>query len=234
MGRTSGLQTRPSVAFGDTFPMNGEERRSVGRWRCCAKSAGLEVLAVRVARRRLADVSLLYVRQHFGARPVVRIAPAAARTCDQSCDVAPAQMNPRTFAEPLRRRAVGTDDLNVIGRARLSARDTPGRELGAAERGSQEHAFIAQDPIVTDQAETATELPSTCIDRVERVLIDHDPVFLLADLSRDDVGLAVADADEARLPVLVSSDAPTAGLGLDQDHQLPGVGIRTGEDEPAD
>jgi len=154
---------------------------AVWRRRCCTKSADLKILAVRIARRRLADVTLLYVRQHFGTRPVVRIAPAAARTCDQSRDVAPAQMNPRTFAKPLRRRAVGTDDLNVIWRARLSARDTPRRELSAAERGSQEHTLLAQDPIVTDQTETATELPSAGVHRVERVLIDHDPVFLLAD-----------------------------------------------------
>src|SRR5438132_4104067 len=193
----------------------------------------LLVLAVRFECRSFADVALFDVLQHTLARPLARITPATAGTGDQTRDVAPAQMDASTFAEPIWRAAVGTDDLNVVWRTALSPRDTPRRELGAAECRGEEHPLLAQDPIVAHQAKPAAELPSARVHRVQRVLVDYDSVLLLADLGRDDVCLAVADADEARFAVFVDAGTPTARLRLDQDGQLPCVGVDTGQDEPA-
>src|SRR5262249_26215657 len=102
-----------------------------------------------------------------------------------------------------------------------------------AEGCGEIHALIAQDAVIAYQSETAAELARAGVARVQRILVDENPVLLLADLDRDDVGLAVTDAHQPGLTVLVEAGAPASGLRLDQDGQLAGVGVRAGEDQPA-
>src|SRR5262249_44264354 len=109
----------------------------------------------------------------------------------------------------------------------------PGRVLEATEGGGEIHALIAQDAVIAYQSETAAELTRAGVARMQRVLVDKNPVLLLADLDRDDVGLAVTDADQPGLTVLVEASAPATGLRLDQDGQLAGIGVRASEDQPA-
>lgn len=103
----------------------------------------------------------------------------------------------------------------------MAALGAPRRELGAAEGRSQEHALLAEDPILANQAKTAAEFARTCIHRIERVLLDDDSVLLLGDLCRDDVRLPVTDANQPGFAILVHTSTPATCLWLDEDRQLP-------------
>src|SRR4030081_620272 len=105
-------------------------------------------------------------------------------------------MDPRAFAEPRRAASIGADDLHVIGRALMATLDAPRRKFGPAEGRSQVHALLADDPVLANQAKAAAELARTCIDRIQRVLLDDDPVLLLGDFGRDDVRLTITHAHE--------------------------------------
>src|SRR5262249_33725343 len=190
------------------------------------------VLAVYHSGRLGGDVSALDVPQHLLSRPVARIAPASAAPGHQAGDVALLQMQASRLAEAPPCAAVARYQLDVVGRPAASAVHPPGHVLEATEGGGEIHALIAQDAVVADQSETAAELARAGVARVQRVLVDENPVLLLADFDGDDVGLAVTDADQPGLTVLVEAGAPASGLRLDQDGQLAGVGMRAGEDQP--
>src|SRR5215813_5111271 len=191
------------------------------------------VLAVHHAGRLGGDVSALDVPQHLLARPAARIAPASAAAGYQAGDVALLQMQAGRLAEAPPCAAVARYQLDVVGRPAASAVHPPGHVLEATEGCGEIHALIAQDAVIAYQSETATELTSAGVAGVQRVLVDENPVLLLADLDRDDVGLAVTYAHQAGLTVLVEARAPASGLRLDQDGQLAGIRMRAGEDQPA-
>src|SRR5262249_52292889 len=163
-----------------------------------------------------------------------RIGPTLAAVRGPAAgDVAPLQMQASRLADAPPSAAAARYQLDVVGRPAASAVPPPGHVLEATEGGGEIHPLVAQDAVIAYQSETAAELTRAGVARVQRVLVDEDPVLLLADLDGDDVGLAVADADQPGLAVPVEAGAPASGLRLDQDGQLAGIGVRAGEDQPA-
>src|SRR5215472_16066076 len=191
------------------------------------------VLAVHRAGRLSGDVSALDVPEHLLPRPAPRIAPTSAAAGHQSGDVALLQMQASRLTEAPPCAAVARYQLDIVGRSAVSAVHPPGHVLEATEGGGEIHALVAQDAVIAYQSEAAAELTRAGVARVQRVLVDQNPVLLLADLDGDNVGLAVTDADQPRLTVLVEAGPPASGLRLDQDGQLAGVGMRAGEDQAA-
>src|SRR5205085_8537033 len=82
------------------------------------------------------------------------------------------------------------------------------------------------DAIVAHQAASAAIFSRAAVHDVQRILVHQDPVARLTRLHGDDVGFAVADADQPVLAILVQAGPPAAGLRLDEQIEGAIVGMQ--------
>lgn len=96
--------------------------------------------------------------------------------------------------------------------------------------GDRQLRVIGQDPVLAYDPAAAT-VPARACSRhhVEAESLDPDPVSLLGDLHRDDVGLAIAHRDQRILAIVARARAPPARLRLDQQGRLSAVGMGQGQ-----
>ena len=84
-----------------------------------------------------------------------------------------------------------------------------------------ETAAVAQDTVVPDEARSPAKCSFAARSRVVGVSIDLDTVDDFSHLDRQDIRLAVAEADETAFAILIAPGSPATGVRLDQDGRGP-------------
>ena len=157
------------------------------------------------------DVAVLHVLDDRLDRALVRVAPAAAGARDEPRHLALLQQRARGLADN-DLAPVLVEDVNGVARAVAAAVDPPRHEFVTAEGGGDRDA-VDRGAVVADAAAPAPVPAGAGIGRVERELVDDDPVAGLGDGETYLIPIEVA---EARYGIVVDQfalDPTEAGAG---------------------